>query len=178
MENNSYFDQIKSLDEALSKYDTIKKFLKLLRYRQNEFFITFRNHREVTIKILIVNHSWNTIGILTNVLCKRKVKSKQGSTFWQKLMTGGFTGKQVAHTKFQSWLAKTLSERSKTFVHGNQNVGSGTFNIYRAKQSNLYGILSKSSNIQHRLNQQHNKAKTTGLHAHFGHYWTSHYGSR
>ncbi len=138
-------DQIKSLDEALSQYDTVKKVPLITTFiAKNEVFNHFLEIQgNVTTKnLIVITPEYN--GILTNVYVKEGQKVIKGQLL-AKIDDGGL-GQQVAQLQIQSELAKTTFERQKRLW--DQNIGS---EIQYLQAKSTYESQAKAVN---QLNQQ------------------------
>ncbi|MDP5231323.1 MAG: efflux RND transporter periplasmic adaptor subunit [Cellulophaga sp.] len=113
--------EIKNLDEALAKYDTVQKVPLITTFTaKKEVFNHFLEIQgNVTTKnLLVITPEYN--GILTNVYVKEGQKVTKGQLL-AKIDDGGL-GQQVAQLQIQSELAKTTFERQKRLW--DQNIGS------------------------------------------------------
>ncbi len=120
-EQQVLLDQIKSLDEALSKYDTIKKVPLITTFTaKNEIFNHYLEIQgNVTTKnLIVITPEYN--GILTNVYVTEGQKVSKGQLL-AKIDDGGL-GQQLAQLQIQTELAKTTFERQKRLW--DQNIGS------------------------------------------------------
>jgi len=120
-EQQVLLDQIKSLDEALSKYDTIKKVPLITTFTaKTEIFNHYLEIQgNVTTKnLIVITPEYN--GILTNVYVTEGQKVSKGQLL-AKIDDGGL-GQQVAQLQIQTELAKTTFERQKRLW--DQNIGS------------------------------------------------------
>jgi RND family efflux transporter MFP subunit len=144
-EQQVLLDQIKSLDEALSQYDTVKKVPLITTFiAKNEVFNHFLEIQgNVTTKnLIVITPEYN--GILTNVYVKEGQKVNKGQLL-AKIDDGGL-GQQVAQLQIQSELAKTTFERQKRLW--DQNIGS---EIQYLQAKSAYESQAKAVN---QLNQQ------------------------
>lgn len=113
--------EIKNLDEALAKYDTVQKVPLITTFTaKKEVFNHFLEIQgNVTTKnLMVITPEYN--GILTNVYVKEGQKVTKGQLL-AKIDDGGL-GQQVAQLQIQSELAKTTFERQKRLW--DQNIGS------------------------------------------------------
>lgn len=143
-------DQIKSLDKALSQYDTVKKVPLITTFiAKNEVFNHYLEIQgNVTTKnLIVITPEYN--GILINVYVKEGQKVSKGQLLAN--IDDGGLGQQVAQLQIQSELAKTTFERQKRLW--DQNIGS---EIQYLQAKSTYESQAKAVN---QLNQQIAKTK-------------------
>jgi RND family efflux transporter MFP subunit len=143
-------DQIKSLDKALSQYDTVKKVPLITTFiAKNEVFNHFLEIQgNVTTKnLIVITPEYN--GILINVYVKEGQKVSKGQLLAN--IDDGGLGQQVAQLQIQSELAKTTFERQKRLW--DQNIGS---EIQYLQAKSTYESQAKAVS---QLNQQIAKTK-------------------
>lgn len=143
-------DQIKSLDKALSQYDTVKKVPLITTFiAKNEVFNHYLEIQgNVTTKnLIVITPEYN--GILINVYVKEGQKVSKGQLLAN--IDDGGLGQQVAQLQIQSELAKTTFERQKRLW--DQNIGS---EIQYLQAKSTYESQAKAVS---QLNQQIAKTK-------------------
>ncbi|WP_104734839.1 efflux RND transporter periplasmic adaptor subunit [Hanstruepera ponticola] len=114
-------DQLTTLDQAISKVDTVKKIplITTFKTKNQAFNHYFEIQGNVTTKdLLVITPEYN--GILTRVYVKEGEKVKKGQTL-AKIDDGGLS-QQLAQLQIQAELAKTTYERQKRLW--DQNIGS------------------------------------------------------
>ncbi len=114
-------DQLATLDDAISKIDTIKKvpLITTIKAQKESFNHYFEIQGNVTTKnLLVITPEYN--GILTNVYVTEGQSVRKGQTL-AKIDDGGM-GQQLAQLEIQTELAKTTFERQKRLW--DQNIGS------------------------------------------------------
>jgi RND family efflux transporter MFP subunit len=149
-EQQVLLDQIKSLDKALSQYDTVKKVPLITTFiAKNEVFNHFLEIQgNVTTKnLIVITPEYN--GILINVYVKEGQKVSKGQLLAN--IDDGGLGQQVAQLQIQSELAKTTFERQKRLW--DQNIGS---EIQYLQAKSTYESQAKAVS---QLNQQIAKTK-------------------
>ncbi|WP_223034652.1 efflux RND transporter periplasmic adaptor subunit [Hanstruepera marina] len=137
--------QLASLDEAISKIDTVKKvpLITTFKAKTEPFNHYFEIQGNVTTKnLLVITPEYN--GILTQVYVKEGQKVSKGQTL-AKIDDGGL-GQQLAQLQIQTDLAKTTYERQKRLW--DQNIGS---EIQYLQAKSNYEAQEKAVN---QLNQQ------------------------
>ena len=120
-EQQTLHEKIKQLDEAISKYDTLKKIPLITTFtaKQEVFNHFLELQGNVTTKnLLVITPEFN--GILTNVYVKEGQRVNKGQILG-KIDDGGL-GQQLAQLQIQSDLAKTTFERQQRLW--DQNIGS------------------------------------------------------
>ncbi|WP_191858216.1 efflux RND transporter periplasmic adaptor subunit [Hanstruepera ponticola] len=114
-------DQLTTLDQAISKVDTVKKIplITTFKTKNQAFNHYFEIQGNVTTKdLLVITPEYN--GILTRIYVKEGEKVKKGQTL-AKIDDGGLS-QQLAQLQIQAELAKTTYERQKRLW--DQNIGS------------------------------------------------------
>jgi len=120
-EQQTLQDQIKQLDQALSKIDTVQKVPLITTFSAKEevFNHVLEIQGNVTTKnLLVITPEFS--GILTNVYVKEGQKVSKGQVLG-KIDDGGLS-QQLAQLQIQGELAKTTFERQKRLW--DQNIGS------------------------------------------------------
>lgn len=148
---------IKQLDEAISKIDTVKHIPLITTFiaKQEVFNHVLEIQGNVTTKnLLVITPEYN--GILTRVYVKEGQKVTKGQLL-AKIDDGGL-GQQLAQLQIQSELAKTTFERQKRLWE--QNIGS---EIQFLQAKSTYEAQSKSVNqLQQQIAKTSVRAPFTG----------------